>query len=178
MIACEFPQATQTCLPAFTTYSRGQMPTDTSKCRPCAQPCVGTRARHSLSQISTLLRARFRYICPKGGNTQHTRQATHRMPCALSFLNFFCHFTGASLWYRIRSHVMDRIPCTRYSQARRSICVSARVHPGETCASWTMHGFLEFICGGSARARILRDNFIFKVVPMLNPDGVINGNYR
>lgn len=63
-------------------------------------------------------------------------------------------------------------------QARRAICLSARVHPGETCASWAMHGFIEFICGGSARARILRDNFIFKVVPMLNPDGVINGNYR
>jgi len=61
---------------------------------------------------------------------------------------------------------------------RRAICVSARVHPGETCASWTMHGFLEFLCGSCARARILRENFIFKVVPMLNPDGVINGQYR
>lgn len=27
-------------------------------------------------------------------------------------------------------------------------------------------------------AKILRDNFVFKIVPMLNPDGVINGNYR
>ena len=27
-------------------------------------------------------------------------------------------------------------------------------------------------------SQILRDTFIFKIVPMLNPDGVIVGNYR
>ena len=26
--------------------------------------------------------------------------------------------------------------------------------------------------------QLLRDTFIFKIVPMLNPDGVIVGNYR
>ncbi|KAJ8782954.1 hypothetical protein J1605_009562 [Eschrichtius robustus] len=32
--------------------------------------------------------------------------------------------------------------------------------------------------GDSSDAQLLRDTFIFKVVPMLNPDGVIVGNYR
>lgn len=27
-------------------------------------------------------------------------------------------------------------------------------------------------------ASILRDKFIFKIIPMLNPDGVVCGNYR
>ena len=42
-----------------------------------------------------------------------------------------------------------------------------------------MKGAIEFLTDeNSIEAEILRQNFIFKIVPMLNPDGVINGNYR
>jgi len=41
-----------------------------------------------------------------------------------------------------------------------------------------MEGFLRFICGQSKLAQNLRKNIIFKIVPMMNPDGVILGNYR
>ena len=61
---------------------------------------------------------------------------------------------------------------------RKGICISSRVHPGETGASWMMKGFLDYLTGPSMNAKILRDNFVFKIVPMLNPDGVINGNTR
>ena len=39
-------------------------------------------------------------------------------------------------------------------------------------------GIIDYLVGPSIGARILRDNFIFKIIPMLNPDGVINGNTR
>ncbi|XP_041855884.1 cytosolic carboxypeptidase 1 isoform X2 [Melanotaenia boesemani] len=61
---------------------------------------------------------------------------------------------------------------------RPLIFLSARVHPGETNASWVMKGTLEFLMGTSPLAVSLREAFIFKIVPMLNPDGVVNGNHR
>lgn len=41
-----------------------------------------------------------------------------------------------------------------------------------------MKGVIEFLVSNTAEAQALRENFVFKIVPMLNPDGVINGNYR
>jgi len=41
-----------------------------------------------------------------------------------------------------------------------------------------MHGVLDFLTSDDPEASALRDRYVFKVVPMLNPDGVINGNYR
>nr|XP_032631755.1 cytosolic carboxypeptidase 2 isoform X4 [Chelonoidis abingdonii] len=61
---------------------------------------------------------------------------------------------------------------------KKAVVLSARVHPGETNGSWVMRGFLDFILSDSPDAQLLRELFIFKVVPMLNPDGVIVGNYR
>jgi murein tripeptide amidase MpaA len=58
------------------------------------------------------------------------------------------------------------------------VVITSRVHPGETGASFMVKGIIDYLVGPSLGARILRDNFIFKVVPMLNPDGVINGNTR
>ncbi|XP_021120451.1 cytosolic carboxypeptidase 4 isoform X1 [Heterocephalus glaber] len=56
--------------------------------------------------------------------------------------------------------------------------ITARAHPGESNASWVMKGTLEFLVSSDPVARLLRENFIFKIIPMLNPDGVINGNHR
>ncbi|KAL2093489.1 hypothetical protein ACEWY4_010801 [Coilia grayii] len=62
-------------------------------------------------------------------------------------------------------------------QLRNRPCVvlTARVHPGESNASWVMKGSLEFLCSSDPLAQSLREAFIFKIIPMLNPDGVING---
>jgi len=41
-----------------------------------------------------------------------------------------------------------------------------------------MQGIIKFLTGVSESAQLLRSKFVFKVVPMLNIDGVVNGNYR
>lgn len=41
-----------------------------------------------------------------------------------------------------------------------------------------MKGIIDFLTGESLYAEILRESFIFIIVPMINPDGVIYGNYR
>jgi murein tripeptide amidase MpaA len=61
---------------------------------------------------------------------------------------------------------------------KRGVILTARVHPGETVASWMMKGAIDFLLSDDKEAECLRDNFVFKIVPMLNPDGVIQGNYR
>ncbi len=62
--------------------------------------------------------------------------------------------------------------------ARPYIVISARVHPGETNASWTLRSVLDTLTSSSPLGLELRRKAIFKVVPMLNPDGVINGCHR
>ncbi len=55
---------------------------------------------------------------------------------------------------------------------------SARVHPGESPASWMMKGFIDYLLSDHKDAIFLRNTFVIFIIPMLNPDGVILGNYR
>nr|XP_060611864.1 cytosolic carboxypeptidase 4 [Anolis sagrei ordinatus] len=71
-----------------------------------------------------------------------------------------------------RSHDMEEF------RERPYVMLVARVHPGESNASWVMKGTLEFLLSRDPTADLLRHCFIFKIIPMLNPDGVINGNQR
>jgi hypothetical protein len=69
----------------------------------------------------------------------------------------------------------------RRAPGRREVFVSARVHPGETPASHTLAGLIQFLTRPAEedpRAAALRRMFVFRIVPCLNPDGVARGHYR
>lgn len=67
------------------------------------------------------------------------------------------------------------------------VWISSRVHPGEVPASYMLNGIFRYLLKTDPkigtnmedkRIQMILDNFVFIIVPMLNPDGVYRGHYR
>lgn len=67
---------------------------------------------------------------------------------------------------------------TSSNKEKKIVFITARVHPGETPAQYICQGIVDLLVSDTAEAKVLRENLIFKIIPMLNPDGVFLGNYR
>ncbi len=52
------------------------------------------------------------------------------------------------------------------------------MHPSETASSFFIEGLIEFLLSDCKVSNMLRELFIFQIIPMLNPDGVEHGNFR
>ncbi|TKS74579.1 Cytosolic carboxypeptidase 6 [Collichthys lucidus] len=78
--------------------------------------------------------------------------------------------------------IVQRVTLADHHQSpekeKKLVILTARVHPGESPASFICQGVIDFLVSQHPVAQILRDHVIFKIVPMLNPDGVYLGNYR
>lgn len=59
---------------------------------------------------------------------------------------------------------------------KKAIILTSRVHPGEPQSSYMLQGAIEYLL--SDEAEPLRKHFVFRIIPMLNVDGVVYGNYR
>ncbi|XP_036033051.1 cytosolic carboxypeptidase 6 isoform X5 [Onychomys torridus] len=66
----------------------------------------------------------------------------------------------------------------REGTEKKVIFITGRVHPGETPSSFVCQGIIDFLVSQHPIARVLREHLVFKIAPMLNPDGVYLGNYR
>ncbi|XP_069936225.1 cytosolic carboxypeptidase 1-like [Cherax quadricarinatus] len=89
-------------------------------------------------------------------------------------------FSNQVLCYTLNGNPVPLLTVTNMDnvQDKEVIFLTARVHPGESNSSWVMEGVLNFLLGSEPEAQLLLDKFIFKIVPMLNPEGVIHGNQR
>ena len=56
--------------------------------------------------------------------------------------------------------------------------IIARQHPGEVTSSFMMEGVINRLLDHSEVSTALLKNYVFKIVPMVNIDGVVHGNSR
>ncbi|KAI8587974.1 hypothetical protein BDZ88DRAFT_508392 [Geranomyces variabilis] len=124
-------------------------------------------AYHYPYTYSDLQRHLFQFqITPTFGDRCRRQILCHTLGGNECVLLTITDFTEASI---AASPMADRI----------YILLSARVHPGESNSSHIMHGLLTYLLtSGDEIASQLRRRCVFKIVPMLNPDGVVNGSHR
>ena len=73
----------------------------------------------------------------------------------------------------------DKNRCNLAIHDKHIIFITARVHPGETPGTHMFNGILKTLIDNENQMnKILLDNFIFKLIPIINVDGVSNGYFR
>jgi len=62
--------------------------------------------------------------------------------------------------------------------AKKMVLVISRQHPPEVTGYFAMQAFVERIAGKSKLAKEFRRDWVMYVIPLMNPDGVDNGQWR
>ncbi|KAI1721033.1 zinc carboxypeptidase domain-containing protein [Ditylenchus destructor] len=92
------------------------------------------------------------------------------------------HFKRETLTLSVQKRRVDLLTITSPElmivAKTKIIFIMGRVHPGETPSSIVLQGFIQFLVSDNSQAQQLRSLYIFRIIPMLNPDGVYLGNYR
>lgn len=75
-------------------------------------------------------------------------------------------------------HLVTITDLARPDADKKLVWLMARQHPWETGTSFIMEGALRFLVSDDPLAQKLRGETIFKLMPMMNPDGVVRGDSR
>jgi len=66
----------------------------------------------------------------------------------------------------------------RPDEGKKIVWLQARQHAWEAGTSFVVEGALKFVLSADPVAKTLRDENVFKFIPMLNPDSVVSGEVR
>ncbi|HRO47065.1 M14-type cytosolic carboxypeptidase [Agriterribacter sp.] len=67
---------------------------------------------------------------------------------------------------------------------KKTVFITTLQHPGEYCGGYVVSGLLNFLLSDDENAAIARKTTVYKIIPMMNPDGIFhgitrfNGNYE
>ena len=89
------------------------------------------------------------------------------------------HMIRETLTYSLVGLAVPLLTFTRGdSPYKQVILINCRVHPGESNSSFVCSGLLKWLAEETPHSREFLERHIVKVIPMLNPDGVVFGNFR
>ena len=86
------------------------------------------------------------------------------------------------LWKSLAGNSLDLILISNFTSSekniawREAVIIIGRVNSGESNSNFIIEGILEFLVSNIEAAVELRNKYVFKIIPMVNPDGVIIGN--
>jgi len=64
------------------------------------------------------------------------------------------------------------------AERKKTVMLIALQHAGEDAGGFYIEGIVDFLISESEEAKAARRQFIFKLVPMMNPDGIVGGSTR
>jgi hypothetical protein len=63
-------------------------------------------------------------------------------------------------------------------EGKKNILIMAMQHAGEDAGGYLVEGLINFLLSEDPEAQQARENFIYHIIPMMNPDGIFNGITR
>ena len=64
------------------------------------------------------------------------------------------------------------------SHEKKTVFLMAMQHAGEDAGAFYLEGLINFLLSENEEAAMAREHFDFKLIPMMNPDGVFQGTSR
>src|SRR5438046_3064388 len=84
-----------------------------------------------------------------------------------------------SAWTTLREMPLLTITNPKVAEEKKSVIwLMFRQHAWETGSSWAAQGAIRFLLSNDEHAVTIRDQVIFKIFPIADPDGVAHGGVR